>query len=697
MQGEKVHCVKLAKTEGKRHRVGEIDVIIPRKPTKRKIVNNHKVKRNQKWERFELPKGFDWNASDDEYREQDVAFIEEDFERRMNGVWLMINGEPTWITGTHYYYLQWCKIDIGYPDYRDRDRRFFYHWEACVVDEKSYGMLMVKHRREGATYKGAALILEVMTRSFNSTGGIMSKTGADAKEFFHKLVKMFRSLPKFYQPIIAGTDNPKSMLEFDKPGERITKKSQKVKRSEALESKIEHKNTAENSFDSYKLKIIVPDEGGKWDDVDVRQHWRVLRPTLTQGRKVTGKAFYPSTVNEMSRKGGANFKDMFDNSDPNDRNLNDQTKTGLYRYFTPAYDGMEGFIDQFGASVIYTPEKPILGIDGQMIHIGAKEYLDNERAALVNDPEALAEFKRQFPYNIDEAFMVEVKHCAFNVEFLYSQYDWNSIHAPKILTPGDFIWTDGFGSPVKFIPSKRGKWVAAWVPDVEDQNKKTWRNGSTYPGNMDLIRSGVDPYDHDKTTDGKKSNAASYVFRMYNPVYEKESNMFVCQYIHRPPTAYIMYEDMLKQSLFYGCQILAENNKIGLVNWFVEKGYGNYLMKRPEITNTKYSARQKTPGIPTTGDNVRDSLIGVIEEYVYHFVGYNAEKDTIGLFYFNEGITDMLRFEVDNWTKYDATVAIGLTLLATKKHVKKPLDQNNKSRLVREYKVHHNKSILIKK
>jgi len=697
MQGDNVHCVKLASTTGQIYRVGEIDVIIPKKPTARKIINNQKVKKHQKWSRDLFMGDFDINKSEENYTDKDIKFIEEDFDRRMNGVWIMINGVATWITGPHYYYLAHCKIDVGYPDYRDRDRRFFYHWQACVVDEFSYGMLMVKHRREGATYKGASLILEVMTRSFSSTGGIMSKTGADAKEFFHKTVKMFRGLPKFYQPIIAGTDNPKSMIEFDKPGERITKRSQKVKISEALESKIEWKNTAENSFDSYKLKIVVPDEGGKWDEVDVRQNWRVMRPTLTQGRKITGKAFFPSTVNEMSRKGGSNFKDMFDNSDPNDRNLNNQTKTGLYRYFTPAYDGMEGFIDQFGKSVIDTPDKPVLGMDGTMIEIGAKAFLENERLALVNDPSALAEFKRQFPFNIDEAFMVEVKDCSFNVEFLYSQYDWNAEHAHKILTPGDFVWTNGFGSEVKFISTKSGKWLVAWVPAVEDQNKKSWKNGRMEPGNMASIRSGVDPYDHDKTTDGNKSNAASYVFRMYNPVYEEESNMFVCQYINRPPTSYIMYEDMLKQSLFYGCQLLAENNKIGIINWFIEKGYKSYLMKRPEFTNTKSSVRQKTMGIPTTGDSVRDSLIGVIEEYVYFYVGHNIEKNTMGLLYFNRLITDLLRFEADNWTKYDATVACGLTLLAVKKHMKKPIDLNNKSRLVREYKINGTKSRLIRR
>jgi hypothetical protein len=694
MQDNEVYSVQLSKTKGKTHRICDIDIIIPKKPAARQLLNAHKIKKNQKWARFDLPEGFDWNAPEEDYTEEEFKFIDEDFKRRINGVWLMINGVPTWITGVHYYYLQWCKIDIGYPDYRDRDRRFFYFWEACVRDPRSFGMLMVKHRREGATYKGASIILEVVSRSFNATGGIMSKTGADSKEFFLKLVKMFRALPRFYQPMISGTDNPKSVLEFDKPGERITKTSKRVKRSEALGSKIEWKNTAENSFDSFKLKIIVPDEGAKWDEVDVRQNWRVIRPTLTEGRRISGKAFYPSTVNEMTKKGGENFKEMWDDSDPNDRNLNDQTKSGLYRYLTPAYDGLEGFIDEYGRSVIDTPKKPIMGIDGQMITIGAKEYLDNERAGLKNNPTALAEFKRQFPYNADEAFMVDTKLCAFNVEFLYSQYDWNSVYAPKLLTPGDFIWTDGFGSDVKFIPTKSGRWNIVWVPDKEEQNKKIYRDGKFFPGNMDTIVSGVDPYDHDTTTDGNRSNGASYVFRMYNPVFERNSNMFVSEYINRPPTSFILYEDMLKQSIFYGTQILAENNKVGLVNWFIAKGFGHYLMKRPEITNTKYSSQQKTPGIPTTGDSVRESLISVLEWYVYHNVGYFEETNTVGLLYFNRLIKDLLQFEVDKWTKFDATVAAGLTLLASKKNIRKPLNQDNKTPMIREYRIKNNKSYL---
>jgi len=245
------------KSVGAKYVLADIEVFIPKKPVKRKIFGTEKKKANQKWERLELPETFYWEKPEEEYTDEELEFVEQDFDRRLHGMWFMNDGKPTYITGTHYYYLQWCQIDVGYPDFRTRDMEFFYFWQACVVDNLCLGMIMVKHRREGATYKGAAIILEHITRNFRANGGMLSKTGKDAKEFFYKLVQMFRALPKFYQPMISGTDNPKTTLEFDKPGERITKTTRRVQRSEALKSKIEWQNTAENSFDSYKLARFV--------------------------------------------------------------------------------------------------------------------------------------------------------------------------------------------------------------------------------------------------------------------------------------------------------------------------------------------------------------------------------------------------------------------------------------------------------
>jgi len=283
----------------------------------------------------------------------------------------------------------------------------------------------------------------------------------------------------------------------------------------------------------------------------------------------------------------------------------------------------------------------------------------------------LAEHKRQYPWSPEEAFRIESNNCSFDAERLYQQREWNDLYAGKLITRGNFIWKNGFGSEVDFIRSNTGRWLVTWVPSKDKQNRVTTdRSGRLVPGNIDSIVSGADPYDHSQTTDPRGSKGASYVFRPWNPAIEG-TYQFVCQYIHRPSTVFEFYEDILRQCIFYGCQLLAENNRIGLINWFTANGYKHYLMKRPESTHTQSSRGQKTLGIPTSGDVVRDGLINNLEKYVVDCCGYDSETGEGGTLFFNELIEDLLLFEANDWQKYDATVAAGITLLAAQKAVRK--------------------------
>ena len=89
--------------------------------------------RGSRWKAIEYPKElqriksiFDWNRKDNAFKVQYVDYIENEFDRRDNGFWFINNGKPTYITGTHYMYLQWTKIDIGLPDFRESTEYFTY-------------------------------------------------------------------------------------------------------------------------------------------------------------------------------------------------------------------------------------------------------------------------------------------------------------------------------------------------------------------------------------------------------------------------------------------------------------------------------------------------------------------------------------------------------------------------------------------
>ena len=67
---------------------------------------------------------YDFQSQPDTLKEKYVDYINGEFDRRDNGYFFMCNGEPTYLTGTHYMYLNWTKIDIGAPDFRQANRIF---------------------------------------------------------------------------------------------------------------------------------------------------------------------------------------------------------------------------------------------------------------------------------------------------------------------------------------------------------------------------------------------------------------------------------------------------------------------------------------------------------------------------------------------------------------------------------------------
>ena len=87
----------------------------------------------------------------------------------------------------------------------------------------------------------------------------------------------------------------------------------------------------------------------------------------------------------------------------------------MYSLFIPMEWNMEGFIDIHGMPVFRNPKKPLLGVDGEMIEIGAIDYWDAEVDSLKSDPDALNEFYRQFPRTESHAFRDESKQSLFNL------------------------------------------------------------------------------------------------------------------------------------------------------------------------------------------------------------------------------------------------------------------------------------------
>ena len=664
--------------------ISGLKIALPKKP--KECLQRHSTKENQYWERNELPKPlkriqsiFQWNEMPKDFKNRWIDYIEEEFDRREYGVWFYNNGNPTYITGGHYMYLQWTNIDVGYPDFREANRILFIFWEACKADARSFGMIYLKIRRSGFSFMSSSECVNTATLAKDSRVGILSKTGSDAKKMFtDKVVPINNRLPFFFKPIMDGMDKPKTELAYRVPASKITKKNMYDVEEDligGLDTTIDWKNTDDNSYDGEKLLLLVHDESGKWiKPNNILNNWRVTKTCLRLGSRIIGKCMMGSTSNALG-KGGENFKKLFYNSNVLERNANGQTRSGLYSLFIPMEWNMEGFIDRYGMPVLKMYQEEIVGIDGSYIYQDAINYWQNEVDSLKNDPDALNEYYRQFPRTESHAFRDESKQSLFNLTKIYQQIDYNdSFISEQYVSKGSFEWKNGIkDTQVVFNPDSRGRFIITWVPNLALQNNKVKKHGIYYPGNEHIGAFGCDSYDISGTVGGKGSNGALHGLTKFN-MEEAPSNEFFLEYIARPQTAEIFFEDVLKACVFYGMPILIENNKPRLLYHFKNRGYRGFCMNRPDKIFTKLSKTEKElGGIPNSSEDVKQAHAAAIESYIAAHVGFNNnDLDEIGNMPFNRTLEDWAKFDISNRTNYDASISSGLAIMACQKHLYQP-------------------------
>ena len=112
--------------------INGLKVGIPKAPEKIESESDRWVAKDYPKDLSKIRTIFDWNRRDNTFKSKYVDYIESEFDRRDYGHWFINNGTPTYITGTHYMYLQWTKIDIGKPDFRESNRIFYIFWEAAI-------------------------------------------------------------------------------------------------------------------------------------------------------------------------------------------------------------------------------------------------------------------------------------------------------------------------------------------------------------------------------------------------------------------------------------------------------------------------------------------------------------------------------------------------------------------------------------
>ncbi len=612
----------------------------------RQIISRSHKKAEQKWERQVLPEW--WAKKEKEQEQRQKAdpdyfdpemnkIIEREWDRRINGVWFMNNGKAVYLTGLHYFYMNWWKIDIGYPKFRVTDMEYFYFLEYVIDDPDCIGMLEITKRRQGKSYRGGVFLFEYISRAFNSKAGIQSKTDADAASLFTRaVIYPFKKLPSFFLPEWDKSSTLKKVVTFLKTAGRGKNASFNDDSAE-LNSSIDYRSSNKVAYDGEKIYRKLEDEIGKVVEVDVYDRHQInYYCYLDDEGNVIGKALLTSTIEDLESGGGPALK-LWEESNHLDMKGFKRTPTGLYRYFTPAH--RTRYYDDYG----YPDEEKALA-----------EILE-ERRGLANSPRALSSRIRKEPLTPEEAFRVDGDKCLYDSMKLNDRNDRLS-WMKNYKTRGNLMWVDGKrDTKVIWEPSENGRWEACYLPEDWEKECNLYRkSGELYnPENTRKFVIGCDPFDHNTTEDTRRSQGAAIVKKKFDSMDTSDySNAFVMKYVARPQTAQIFYEDMLKTCVYFGCQILFENQKIGLMHYFNDRGYGNFLMWLPGKNNPGISASQQT----------HQEIAEETETYIENY---------IDIVYYPDLLTDWLNFDINKTQKYDLAMAAGYALIADKRLVNK--------------------------
>jgi len=221
--------------------------------------------------------------------------------------------------------------------------------------------------------------------------------------------------------------------------------------------------------------------------------------------------------------------------------------------------------------------------------------------------------------------------------------------------------------------NKNGRFNISWVPPTNIQNRRYQKHGTNYPGNEHMGAFGCDPYDISGTVDKRGSKGSLHGLTKFS-MEDAPPNHFFLEYIARPQTAEIFFEDVLMACVFYGMPILVENNKPRLLYYLKKRGYRGFSMNRPDRKYNKLSVTERElGGIPNSSEDIKQAHASAIETYIETFVG--LKESGYGDMYFQKTLEDWAKFNINNRTSHDASISSGLALMACNKHRYSPVNK----------------------
>ncbi len=661
-------------------------------PRKSDILFADLPKAQQFWRRIEFPKIFyDYIPDVTELTDDEVNTLIDcvtlDKDRRKNGLFFMNNGEPTYITGDNYFFLQWADMLKGkpdpitgrsYPQYRKFQRDFFYFIDLCIKDNNCLGGYISKQKKVGCTQALASMYVNQSTIYEKIRCGVMSKSGPENEKINFAMIKhIIEKMPQIILPK-KGKETGSEIIWGHPPTKptgtkQYKEKIQAQKDEKVLDSVIEAVVTRIGAFDGGFYRFIWIDEISKLyqaSKISPKDEFIKDGAGVKLQQQIEGKVFLSAYNPEVNDKGFLEARAIYYDSYKSTINHNDilkRTKSELYCYHISSYISTEGTFDIFGE-----PDVEL-----------AFKLNDQERIKAKGDVNKLQALYRQGARTSKESWNIGGGGLTvFNNGEIQKSIDLKErmdFMKQIYYKRGNLVWSGTrYRSPVVFVDDPNGKWyITRSLPEnmlnqffIPDEPK-----ANLIPSNNTLFCGGIDPFEYkyvDEDGSTGKSKGASYTLALPNLVMDEYvrrtdpndvfSKRIISFYSERPSDPEVFITDMILETLYFSKKVLIEENKATIVTMFKKLGLKEFLLFQNNDTgeierfNPHKNQKQKSTQTGTVEEvcDLIDSL----------FIKRDGEPDYCQFIEDVELLNQLMVFDPFHTKKFDKVMAFGYALMA---------------------------------
>lgn len=494
------------------------------------------------------------------------------------------------ITGAHYFYLNYTNLlakdestkrkRMLFPRFLDVDYEYFHIVELARKLEK--GIILVKPRRTGFSYKNAALITHEYNFYRDSKCIIGSFRSIMSENTMKMVLDNLNFLDKnteWVKPRNPDTrDFVKARHQVNIDGVRVWK---------GYNSEIQTLTYKDNPFASVgkTSSIFIFEEAGVFENLI--SSYNMTEPCWKDGDDMIGIPILFGTGGDMEG-GTRDFAEMFYNPDRYNLlsfdNVWEPEKGGKCGWFVPAMRG------RLGTLKVGTKELELKGElvdkDGNSNEGLAEDSINNLRETKKGDPKSYRDIVTQYPKNPSEAFL-RVRGSVFPSAEL--QLWLSTVETTPALRSygkhGDLIFD--VDNKVKFSLNSDKKPISCYPYKADVDSKEgcvvIWEEPEIINGEVPshLYLAGCDPYDQDKA-ESSESLGSIFIYKTFISA-NRTYNQPVAEFTGRPEYADDFYEICRKLCIYYNAKCLYENQLKGLKAYFQSKNSLHYLYDTPTI------------------------------------------------------------------------------------------------------------------